>query len=329
MSAQELTFAFAGDERVGAGISGLLEAAGFPVTDLNNADVVFTYCTNTSALEDLYYDTEGLIRGTRKGAILVDLSPSTVSFACELDGVACVNDHSAIDAPLVVSDMVCEEAFASRENLGIVAGCREDADYKTVKPMLDAIAHRVMWMGHAGAGQKAKVALTLQRCATLVGAVEAQVALANVGRDVNVMVEDVVDFMHDMNSISPAQEAFAQALLDEEYDGDFTIEHLMAEATAALSSLEDEEMILPQAEACYRLMELLALVGGIDLDPAGLKLVFADEETTNRYGLDWSRADGAFEGCDCGCEDEDGEEHECECGHDPHEEHECCGKHHH
>lgn len=84
--------------------------------------------------------------------------------------------------------------------LGIVAGCREDADYKTAKPLLDAIAHRVMWMGHAGAGQKAKVALTLQRCATLVGAVEAQVALANVGSDVNVMVEDVIDFMHDMNS---------------------------------------------------------------------------------------------------------------------------------
>lgn len=80
-------------------------------------------------------------------------------------------------------------------------------------------------------------------------------------------------------------------------------------------------MILPQAEACYRLMELLALVGGIDLNPAGLKLVFADEETTNRYGLDWSRAEGAFEGCDCGCEDD--EDHECECGHDPHEEHEC------
>ena len=327
MGTQDLTFAFAGDERVGAGVSGLLEAAGYPATDISNADVVFTYCTNTSALEDLYYDTEGLLRGSKEGAILVDLSPSTVSFACELDAVACVNGHAAIDAPLVVSDMVCEEAFVSRENLGIVAGCREDADYKTVKPLLDAIAHRVMWMGHAGAGQKAKVALTLQRCATLVGAVEAQVALANVGSDVNVMVEDVIDFMHDMNSISPAQEAFAQALLDEEYDASFTIEHLMGEATAALASLEDEEMILPQAEACYRLMELLALVGGIDLSPAGLKLVFADEETTNRYGLDWSRAEGAFEGCDCGCEEDEG--HECECGHDPHEEHECCGRHHH
>ena len=58
----------------------------------------------------------------------------------------------------------------------------------------------------------------------------------NVGSDVNVMVEDVIDFMHDMNSISPAQEAFAQALLDEEYDASFAIEHLMGEATAALAS---------------------------------------------------------------------------------------------
>ena len=64
MGTQDLTFAFAGDERVGAGVSGLLEAAGYPATDISNADVVFTYCTNTSALEDLYYDTEGLLRVT-------------------------------------------------------------------------------------------------------------------------------------------------------------------------------------------------------------------------------------------------------------------------
>ena len=41
MDTQDLTFAFAGDERVGAGVSGLLEAAGYPATDISNADVVF------------------------------------------------------------------------------------------------------------------------------------------------------------------------------------------------------------------------------------------------------------------------------------------------
>ena len=327
MSAENLLFAFAGDPKVGAGVSALLEEGGYTATDLNNADVVFTYCPNTSVLEDLYYDTEGLLRGTKEGVILVDLSPSTVTFAKELDAVACVNNRVAIDAPLVVANKVHEDAFAARSNLGIVAGSREDADYKAVKPLLDAIAHRVMWMGRAGAGQKAKVALTLQSAASLVGAVEAQVALDAIGQDVSVMTEDVLDFMGDMNEISPAQEAFAQALLDEEYDGPFAIENLMGECAAALTSLEDDELILPQAEACYRLMELLAVVGGIDYSPAALKLVFSDEETSKRYGLDWNRAEDAFgEGCGCGCEDED---HECECGHDPHEEHECCGKHHH
>lgn len=42
MGTQDLTFAFAGDERVGAGVSGLLEAAGYPATDISNADVVLS-----------------------------------------------------------------------------------------------------------------------------------------------------------------------------------------------------------------------------------------------------------------------------------------------
>ena len=65
MGTQDLTFAFAGDERVGAGVSGLLEAAGYPATDISNADVVFTYCTNTSALEDLYGGLAPRIPGRR------------------------------------------------------------------------------------------------------------------------------------------------------------------------------------------------------------------------------------------------------------------------
>ena len=50
MGTQDLTFAFAGDERVGAGVSGLLEAAGYPATDISNADVVlprWKICTTT------------------------------------------------------------------------------------------------------------------------------------------------------------------------------------------------------------------------------------------------------------------------------------------
>lgn len=96
----------------------------------------------------------------------------------------------------------------------------------------------------------------------------------------------------------------------------------MGELAAALACVDDGDAILPQAEACFRLMELLAMVGGVTYSPAALKLVFADEETSKKYGLDWSRAEGAY---DHGYDD-DSEGHECTCGEDD----ECdCGHHHH
>lgn len=133
--------------------------------------------------------------------------------------------------------------------------------------------------------------------------------------------EDFLDVALSLRMLSPAQEAFVQAMDENEFEGtSFTIEHLMGEVAAALACVDDGDVILPQAESGFRLMELLALVGGVTYSPAALKLVFADEETSKKYGLDWSRAEGAYD------HDHDGEDHECTCDDDD----ECnCGHHHH
>lgn len=313
---QDLTFAFAGDAEVGKRITATLTAAGYQQdAKLENADAVFTYCSNIPALEDLYYDSEGLLQSTKEGVLLVDLSPASVSFARELHAVALVGDRYTVDAPLTVASVVVCDAFANPANLGIVAGGEEES-FRQVEPLLRSIARHVMWMGEAGSGQAAKVAISLQTAAGLVGIVEAQASLYV--SDVNIDVEDMMDFLASMGAVTPAQEAFMEAMADDSFEGSFAIEHLMGEVAAALTSVDDGELILPQAESGYRLMELLAMVGGIDFNPAALKLVFADEETSQRHGLDWSRAEGAYE------------DHECECGHDHDDpDHECCGHHHH
>lgn len=328
MAEQATTFAFAGDEKIGDVVLSALSATGFSPEPREKADVVFTYATSISALEDLYYDEEGLLQATREGAILVDLSPSTPTFAYELDAVAQVNGRSCVDAPISLSNMVAEGAFANPTNVGISAG-GDEAAYKAVEPMLRALAARVMWMGAAGAGQSAKVTHSLAAAAALVGLVEAQATLSMTEHAAS--PEDMFDFFVATGMLTEAQEALLEAMQDDEFEGDYTIEHLMAETAAAIASIEDGDYVLPQAEAGFRLMELLAMVGGIDMSPAALKLVFASEEAAQENGLDWSRAEGAYEDhCDCGCEDDEcGHDHECECGHDPHEEHECCGKHHH
>ena len=190
--------------------------------------------------------------------------------------------------------------------------------------MLRAIAAKVMWMGKSGCGQAAKVALTLTSAAALVGIVEAYSSLKSSEiQEAAVDQEDYLDVVLALRMLTPAQEAFIEAMEQDEFEGtSFTLEHFMGELAAALACVDDGDAILPQAEACFRLMELLAMVGGVTYSPAALKLVFADEETSKKYGLDWSRAEGAY---DHGYDD-DSEGHECTCGEDD----ECdCGHHHH
>lgn len=312
---QVKTFAVAGDAEVGKRLAATLVAAGFTQAEIAQADAVITYCSNIPALEDLYYDSKGLLQNTKEGVVLVDLSPATVTFARELNAVALVSERYVLDAPVVVSNVVVHDAFANPANLGLVVGGDEKI-FRNAEPLLRALASRVMWMGVAGAGQAAKVATTLQAAAGLVGIVEAQASLSV--SEVQVDVEDVMDFLTSMDAVTPAQEAFMEAMADDSFEGSFAIEHLMGEVAAALSSVDDSELILPQAESGFRLMELLAMVGGVSFNPAALKLVFADEETSNQHGLDWSRAEGAYD------------DHECECGHDHNDpDHECCGHHHH
>lgn len=324
MASQEVkTFYFAGDSKVASSLGTSLEAAGFTKASASEADVVFTYCVSESALEDLYYDSKGLLQSSKKNAVLIDLSPSTVSFAQELCAMGSVSEKHILDAPLVVQNIVLSQAFSEKTNLALLVGGSEEI-FKRAEPMLRAIAAKVMWMGKSGCGQAAKVALTLTSAAALVGIVEAYSSLKySEIQEAVVDQEDYLDVVLALRMLTPAQEAFIEAMEQDEFEGtSFTLEHLMGELAAALACVDDGDAILPQAEACFRLMELLAMVGGVTYSPAALKLVFADEETSKKYGLDWSRAEGAY---DHGYDD-DSEGHECTCGEDD----ECdCGHHHH
>lgn len=321
MASKEVkTFSFEGEPNVGSHIKEFLLAAGFTSAPTSEADVVFTYCVGESALEDTYYDSKGILQTTKKDVVLIDLSPSTVSFAQELCAMGSVSEKHVLDAPLVVQNIVSPQAFSDSLNLAMVVGGSEEV-FKRAEPMLRSIAAKVLWMGKAGCGQATKVALTLSSAAALVGIVESFASLkSSEAQEASVSEEDYLDVALSLRSLTPAQEAFIQAMEDEEFkDASFAIEHLMGELVAALACVDDGDVILPQAEAGFRLMELLALVGGVAYNPAALKLVFADEETSKKYGLDWSRAEGAYEhdhecDCDepdqCSCDD-DG----CDCGH--------------
>lgn len=303
----ETTFVYSGNETVGAMVTARLEAAGCTRTDdIAHAEAVITYCTTQTALEDAYFDEEGLVQAAGKGALLIDLSASTPSFARELNAVAVVSDLMSVEAPLVVLDMARADAFADRDNLVCFVGGDEEG-VEEARPLIEAIVGSVQDTGGAGSAQLARAAYTLQTTAQVISAVEAD-ALYRAARRSSASLEQEVERV---GAATPVAEQVLAAVNASCFDGTYTVEMFMAELSAALMAADDVDLILPQAEACLHLLELLAIIGGADKAPSGIALVYGEEKACAEQGLDWTRAEQAYGDASEGLDEfDDG------CGHD-------------
>ena len=236
-------FVFAGNETVGNMVADRLCGAGWQrVGDAGAADAVLTYFTTQTALEDAYFGDNGIVQGARKGTQIIDLSCTTPTFARELNAMACVADLVAVEAPLVVTDVAVPDAFAARENLGCFVGGEEDC-VEAAREVLDLLVAHVTDAGGPGSAQLARAAYSLQATAQLVAAVEAD-ALYHAVRTSSDMGE--IAGMR-AGAITPAGDALLAAVTDGRFDGTYTVEMIMGELTAALTTADDADLILPQA----------------------------------------------------------------------------------
>ena len=284
----ELSFVYSGNETVGAMVVSRLEAAGCTRTDdVAHAEAIITYCTSQTALEDAYFDEQGLVQAAGEGALLIDLSASTHSFARELNAVAVVSDLMSVEAPLVVVDVARADAFGDRDNLVCFVGGDEEA-VAEARPVLEAIAGTVQETGGAGSAQLARAAYTLQTTAQVISAVEAD-ALYRAVRRSSASLDQATERV---GAATPVAEQVLAAVNTGRFDGTYTVEMFMAELSAALTAADDVDLILPQAEACLHLLELLAVIGGADKAPSALALVYGEEAACAENGIAAFTGDG-------------------------------------
>lgn len=305
-----VAYAFCGNPLFIEAVAPRLGEAGFIRTqNAAAADVVITFAGSQAELEELYFGSAGLVQELAPGTLLIDLSASAPALSREINAVATVSDLVMVEAPLYVENLALPRAF-ERTNLGcFVAG--EGEVPPVGRRVLEALFSEVHEMGGPGAAQLARAARSLQVTAQAVSLIEGISLCRASKRSVSGTSVEYAAWM----GASPAAASLAAAIEGECFEGQFTIEMLMAELAAALMAADDAELILPQAEASLHLLELLAVIGGSDLAPAALALVYGEEQACVEHGLDWSRADEAY-GQDfeygCGCSHEG----DCECGGD-------------
>lgn len=277
------------------GVPGFIEAvqprlteAGFSrVEDVASAHYVLTFCVSQSVLEDAYFGTEGLVTTVAPGTVLVDLSAATPNFAREVNAVACVNDLIMVEAPLTVRSLVAADAFGRDNLLGPVASEIEIAP--EVRALLDALFGEVVEVGAPGRAQLLRNTHTLPLAANLASSIEALALDDAAARTVGALDADQIPLFSPVST-----DPVVQAVRQKRFAGGYTVEMLLAELSAALMAADDAEIILPQAEATMHLLELLAVIGGADMAPAALSLVYRDEAAGAEAGLDWTRAEQAY-----------------------------------
>lgn len=291
------TLAYRGNEAFLGAVKARLADAGYTlVEDVQEAEWVVTFCTSMTALEDLYFGDDALVQGVAEGAILVDISACTPNLASEIAAVSAVNEVTMVAAPMIVKNKVAEEAFV-QANIACFAGS-EGSGVDKALPFLETLFGDVKIVSDAGAAQLARAASTIQNTAEMVSAIEsvslfkACSASASNGINVKALVPDAT---------SDEASYILRAIKDERFQGEYTVEMLMSELSAAIMTGDDYETILPQTEASFHLYELLAMIGGADMSPAALALVYegepATEDENNRvdaHGLDWSRVEHLY-----------------------------------
>lgn len=282
------SYAYVGAPTFIKAVQGRLADAGLVrADDTASADIVVTFCTTASALEDLYFGDDGLVSSAGPGTVLVDLSATTPNFAREINAVATVNDLVMVEAPLTVRSLVAEDAFARENLLGPVASESELSE--EVRTLLEAIFGEVVEVGAPGLAQLMRSTHTLPLAANLASAIEAVALDDAAARSVGALDADQVPLFCTVST-----DPVVRAVQQRRFAGDYTAEMLLAELSAALMAADDAEVILPGVEATMHLLELLAVIGGADMAPAALALVYRDEAAGAAAGLDWTRAEQTY-----------------------------------
>ena len=116
------------------------------------ADVIITMVPDSPDVEGLALGDDGIYANARQGAIHLDMSSIRPDVSVRLAEAGRERGIRVLDAPVSGG-----EAGAIEAKLSIMVG-GDEADFKEVQPILEAVGTTIVYVGPAGSGQTVKAA---------------------------------------------------------------------------------------------------------------------------------------------------------------------------
>lgn len=248
---------------------------------VQDADVVLTILGYPDDVENVYLTTDGVIRSTKRGAWMIDLTTSSAELARDIHDAAEVEDKHAFDCPVTGG-----QQGAQAGTLTLIAGATEE-EIAPVRPLLETFSERIFCFGGPGKGQTAKLCNQIALASCMVGYAEA-LSLAEQG---GIDRAEVVELLSNGMGDSAALEQLAPKSVVGDFRPGFKNRHMRKDLGLALRMADELQMDLPGTQNAFNLYDMLCETGGQDLGTQAVSVLYQDEDACTAAGLDMSLLD--------------------------------------
>ena len=229
------------------------QAVDSPRAVAERSDVVITMLPNGHVVQTVVFGEQGLARGFKAGAVLLDTSSSEPWLTRQTAERLAEQGVAMVDAPVSGAQWGAEEA-----NLVFMVG-GAPADLERVRPLLDRMGRSVFHLGPLGAGHAMKCINNLITAITLSATAEGLVIGKAYGLDPQAMVE-VMNVSTAMSWISKTH--IESRVLSRNFDDPFKLELMLKDMVIANALARENSVSAPLSGLGHQLWQAASRAAG-------------------------------------------------------------------
>jgi len=188
------------------------------------SDIVFTIVGFPKDVEEVYLGNDGILAGVAANSIIVDMTTTSPTLACDIFQAAQAKGVESVDAPVSGGDVGSRNAA-----LSIMVGGNEKT-VKILKPLFELMGKNIVHQGPAGSGQHAKMCNQIVISGTMIGVCECLLYGHKAGLNMDTMLESIsggAAACWALNNLAPRA-------LKRNFDPGFFVEHFIKDMGIAL-----------------------------------------------------------------------------------------------
>lgn len=234
------------------------------LSDLDTTDILFFCLPNSRVLKNVLFGENGLGERLHAGQIVVDFGTGNYNETMEIARKLAEKQVSFLDAP--ISGM---EARAIEGTLTIMCG-GEKSVFEIVKPLLNCVGNKILYMGETGNGQLTKLINQLLFDINVAALAEILPMAVKMGLD----PKDVGQVVNSGTGRSYASEFFVPRILENNFSEGYSLKNAYKDLVSAAELSAEMCVPLPVLHAATTTYQMALLEGHGDRDKGAMICVF-------------------------------------------------------